>query len=188
MPPPRGSPYLHLPYDGGPLTIHPLLAFYPSVAPVNYNLSHPVEHSLRPNVFASLSYRSASHFKSRLYEPATSPRLPTLTLSHPHLPWQPHIRSSKPASCIYVTVRDVLEALHAFLQCPVTLAEYKMLPSQADRNEVAVAFHARCERTQDRERTTKKGVIRLDFLRGRDVFMGLSCTRYGHDVWMLNVE
>ncbi|KIM59981.1 hypothetical protein SCLCIDRAFT_99141, partial [Scleroderma citrinum Foug A] len=122
-----------------------------------------------------------------LYEPATSPALPALTLLHPHLPWRPYIRPSNPSSCVYVTIRDVLGALHAFLQVPVTMAEYKMLPSQADRDEVAIAFHARCDRTQNPEWMKSRGVIRLDFLRGRNVFMGLSCTKYGPDMWMLNV-
>ncbi|KAL4064711.1 hypothetical protein V8B97DRAFT_1987272 [Scleroderma yunnanense] len=187
--PPQGV-YPHLPYTGGPVTIHPLLAYHPLVAPVIYNMSYPLSHSLTPNVHASPSCSSAGSFDSALNQPATSPPLPTLTLIHPHLPWRPHIRPSNPASCLYVTVRDVLEALYAFLHYPVTMAEYKMLPSQVDRDEVSYAFHARCEREQERktvEWMKSRGVRRVDFLRGRNQFMGLSSTKFGPDMWILNV-
>ena len=184
--PPQGA-YLPLSYPGGPVTIHPLLAFFPSVAPVNYDLSYPVAHSLRPNVHASPSCNSTGSFERALNQSATTPPLPSLALIHPHLPWRSRIHPHNPASCPYVTVRDVLEGLCAFLQVPVTQAEYKMLPSQADRDQVAVAFHARCGRAQNRDRTMSRGVNRLDFLRGQNIFMGLSCTKYGPDWWMLNV-
>lgn len=184
--PPQG-PYPYLPYAGGPVTIHALLAFYPSVAPVIYNLAYPVTHSLRPNVLASPSCSTTSRFERTLNEPATTPPLPRLTLIHPRLPWSTYIYPPNPASCLYVTVRDVLEALHGFLQIPVKTAEYERLPSKADKEAVAIAFHARGDRSQNPEWTKSRGVNRLDFLRGQNVFMGLSCTKYGPDMWMLNV-
>ncbi|KAF8431095.1 hypothetical protein L210DRAFT_3306671, partial [Boletus edulis BED1] len=119
-------------------------------------------------------------------EPATQPSMHTMTLIIDQFPW----RLTIPPTKHYVSVRDLLEALYCFLRHPVLPTEYKMLPTQALKDEVSVAFHRRCGRAPSREAADEqyhRGVRRVDFLRGRTRFMGLSSTKVGPDVWTLNL-
>ncbi|KAF9218687.1 hypothetical protein BS17DRAFT_519974 [Gyrodon lividus] len=178
--PPQNT-YLPLTLPTGPVAIHPLLAFHPCVAPVIYDTSLP-PHTLAPNVHASPHNLPASVVD----EPATQPSMHTITLVNDRLPW----RLTIPPSKHFVSVRDLLEALYCFLRHPVLASEYNTLPTQQIKDEVAIAFHARCGRAPSKEAAAEqyhKGLKRVDFLRGRNRFMGLSSTKLGPDVWVLNL-
>ncbi|KAH7887214.1 hypothetical protein F5I97DRAFT_1119575 [Phlebopus sp. FC_14] len=174
LPPPPPLPI-------GPVAIHPLLAFHPYVAPTLYDVTLP-PHTLAANARSSPT-TLPPHI---LDEPATQPSMNTLTLISDMLPWRLTIHPSRH----YVSVLDVFHALYPFLRQPVSAAEFKTLPSQEARDEVALAFHTRCRRSvshEGYEEQKAKGVKRVDFLMGRNRFMGLSSTKIGPDVWVLNV-
>ncbi|KAH0826806.1 hypothetical protein J3R83DRAFT_5230 [Lanmaoa asiatica] len=178
--PPQNN-YASLPLPNGPVAIHPLLAFHPYVPPIIYDASLPPV-TLAPNIHASPLSLPARI----LEEPATQPSMHTLTLVIDQLPW----RLTIPPMKHYVSVRDLLEALYCFLRHPVLSSEYNTLPTQALRDEVSIAFHNRCGRAPSREAANEqyqKGVKRVDFLRGRTRFMGLSSTKLGPDKWVLNL-
>ncbi|EGO04024.1 hypothetical protein SERLA73DRAFT_27426, partial [Serpula lacrymans var. lacrymans S7.3] len=124
-----------------------------------------------------------------LAEPATSPPLQSLTLLNQSLPWELTIR---PTSSVtpFVTVQDVLHGVYRFLRLSVNSAEYSMLPSKDHQMRVNLAYHARCNRSPSKDiydEESKKGVKRVDFLMGQNKLMGLSSTKRGPDVWVLNV-
>jgi len=109
-----------------------------------------------------------------------------MTLVIEHFPWRLVIPPTKH----YVSVRDLLEALYCFLRHPVLPSEYNSLPSQALKDAVSIAFHNRIRGAPSKEAADEqyqKGVKRVDFLRGRTRFMGLSSTKVGPDVWLLNL-
>ncbi|KAF8843845.1 hypothetical protein BDN67DRAFT_963677 [Paxillus ammoniavirescens] len=180
--PPQQNTYLPLALPTGPVAIHPLLAFHPFVAPVIYDVSLP-PHTLSPNVHASPLSLPASV----LDEPATQPIMHTITLVNDKLPWQLTIPPSKH----FVSVRDLLEALYCFLRHPVLASEYNTLPNQEAKDQVSIAFHTRYRHAASKEASEEqyhKGVKRVDFLCGRNRFMGLSSTKYGPHVWALNLS
>ncbi|KAI9458763.1 hypothetical protein HD554DRAFT_2139124 [Boletus coccyginus] len=178
--PPQNN-YALLPLPNGPVAIHPLLAFHPYVPSIIYNVS------LLPNTLAPNVHASPQSLTTRvLDEPATQPAMHTMTLVINQLPWR---LTTKPTKH-YVSVRDLLEALYCFLRHPVLPSEYNMLPMQALKDEVSTAFHNRCgsaPSTAAADEQYKKGVKRVDFLRGRTRFMGLSSTKVGPNVWTLNL-
>ena len=178
--PPQNNYSLH-PLPDGPVAIHPYLAFHPYVPPIIYDVTLP-PHMLAPNMDAS-----PRSLPSRvLEEPATQPSMHTMTLIIDQFPW----RLTIPPTKLYVSVRDLLEALYRFLRHPVLPSEYNALPTQALKDEVSTAFHKRCQRAPSKEAADeqyRKGVKRVDFLRGQTRFMGLSSTKVGLDVWTLNL-
>ena len=178
--PPQNN-YAQLPLPNGLVAIHPLLAFHPYVPPIVYDASQP-PHTLAPNTHASPLSLPARAFD----EPATQPSMHTMTLLIEQFPW----RLVVPPTKHYVSVRDLVEALYCFLRHPVLPSEYSALPTQKLKDEVSIAFHNRCGRAPSKEAADEqyqKGVKRMDFLRGRTRFMGLSSTKVGPDVWILNL-
>jgi len=173
------KPSVHVPF--GPVAIHPLLAFHPYVPPIIYNTSLP-PHTLAPNMRAS---PHVSLSATVLEEPATQPSIHTITLVIDKFPWRLTVQPTKH----YVSVRDLLEALYCFLRHPVLPSEYNTLPTQTLKDEVSTAFRNRCGSAPSKEAREQyqKGVTRVDFLRGRTRFMGLSGTKVGPDVWTLNL-
>ena len=162
----------------GEMHIHYLLAFTPYKDPiVHYDLSLP-PYSLEEEI-------SADDFA----EPATHPPLPKLHVICPHLQWSIHISSSSgPAG--FVTVFDVFDSIYRALRMPVHPTEYRQLLSPDAAVEVNRAYYRRCGRVEDvefRRLEESKGVKRIDFLMGRNRFMGLSGTLKGPDIWELNV-
>lgn len=178
---PPQNKYALLPLPNGPVAIHPLLAFHPYVPPIIYDASLP-PLTLAPNIHASPLSLPARV----LDEAATQPSMRTMTLLIEQFPWRLVIPPTKH----FVSVRDLVEALYCFLRHPVLPSEYNTLPTQALRDEVSIAFHNRCRRAPTKEAADEqyqKGVKRVDFLRGRTRFMGLSSTKVGPDVWILNL-
>lgn len=178
-PPQLRDLYMHL----GPVAIHPILAYHPYVFPVNYDVSYP------PNTASANIRASPINLDSYcLSEPATNPPIAVLSLQNDLLPWRCEIRAS---TSHYVTVQDVLTQLYRFLRTPGTRVEFKAAPSQYIRDTVAETYHNRCLRASSAEayaEEQRKGLKRVDFLMGRTTFMGLSSTKLGPDVWVLNLQ
>ena len=178
---PHTPPQNNFALPDGPVAIHPLLAYHPHFPPIVYEVFSP-PHTLAPSMHASpLSLPAAV-----LEESATQPGMHTMTLLIEQFPWRLVIPPTKH----YVSVRDLIEALYCFLRHPVLQSEYNTLPTQALKDEVSLAFHSRCGRAPSKEAAEEqyqKGVKRVDFLRGRTRFMGLSSTKVGPDVWILNL-
>jgi hypothetical protein len=116
-----------------------------------------------------------------LDEPATHPPLPRLVIMHPHLPWPIPVQ---PSRCAYVTVYDVLHTLYRSLRSTVSAQEFRSNP---DSKRVTLAFQRRCANSSRRSSEEReKGVKRVDFLLERTRWVGLSSTKGGPDVWVLN--
>ena len=157
-------------------SIHPLLQY--SLKPtIKFDLHHP------PSTIA-LPRRSLS-------EPATQPPLPCLNISSHLLPYsivvlpsQPHLPNS------FVTVSDVLRALHRALSMGVTRDELHELPSEDVRSQVGAVYERRVGAHSDwrtRESEKRWGIRRIDLLLGQTRFMGLSVANKRRDVLISNV-
>lgn len=161
--------------------IHFILAFIPFGEPaVGYDISLPpstLEDQLTADVFA---------------EPATHPPLPSLSITCPSLPKRWHIEvTSWSQAGAPVTVRDVFKSIYHELRTPVSPTEYNDLRQLEDTTDVDTAYFRRCGRIENRRERREeelKGVKRIDFLRGRKRFLGLSGTLKGNDVWELNIS
>lgn len=63
------------------------------------------------------------------------------------------------------------------------------MESHESQREISTAFHQRVNRDPWRAAVEeKKGLKRIDFLKGHNRFMGLSSTKLGPDMWTLNVR
>jgi hypothetical protein len=158
--------------------IHILLAFTPYGDPaIQYDLSLPLstlEKQISPEEFS---------------EAATHPPVSSLRITCPHFQW-PIVVSPSSRSVSFVTVLDVFDAVYRALRVPVHPTEYKQLPSSDATRNVNAAYYHRCERVGDldeRKLEESKGVKRVDFLVGKNQFLGLSGTHEGPDIWELNV-
>ena len=78
----------------------------------------------------------------------------------------------------------MLDTLYHRLRLPVLMAEFDKLPSRDAQHCVVVAYETRCS---GNETEARKGVKRVDFLGERRTFLGLSSSRMGPNVWVLNV-
>ncbi|KAH0589801.1 hypothetical protein H2248_005515 [Termitomyces sp. 'cryptogamus'] len=158
------------------MNIHFFLAFNPlegSLPALDYDIT-------RPPTFLLDSQITLPEF----HEAATEPPLPALYITYPTL--------LSPISVFagdvgYVTISDVLHAIyHAFL-VQTTTEEYQHVPMQL-LPEVNTAYYVRCERAPDTKTQLHWGIKRIDLLRGRHRFLGLSGTLHGRDIWLLNVD
>jgi hypothetical protein len=164
--------------SSGEMHIHFLLAFSPFEDPVlQYDLSLPpssLANEISPEEFAEF---------------ATHPPLPTFHVTCSLLQW-PITVSPSSGSRDFVTVLDVFESIYRNLRMPIHPAEYKNLPSPDATLDVNAAYYQRCGRIEDldhRQLEESKGLKRVDFLTGRNRFLGLSGTLKGPDIWELNV-
>ena len=107
-----------------------------------------------------------------LSEPAVYPATPTVTLLTDALPWSVTVTTKS----TFITLFDVLQALHSSLRLQVTKAEWASL-SRASKDVIAASFRKRVDGFSDRikrEKQLGKGIRRLDFLVGRTRFFGIS--------------
>jgi hypothetical protein len=159
--------------------IHPAIT-YTGIPPyLCFDLAFPPSYLLVPDSPALSSGSSSSSSRSvenaslmLLYEPAIHPATPSITLLTEALPWSITVT----AKSSFVTLFDVLQALHSSLRLQVTKAEWASL-SRASKNAISASFHKRVSRFSDhvkREKQLGKGVRRLDFLVGRTRLFGLS--------------
>jgi len=158
--------------------IHPAIT-YTGIPPyLCFDLAFPPSYLLVPD---SPALSSSSSFSSRsvenanlmlLYEPAIHPATPSITLLTEALPWSITVT----AKSSFVTLFDVLQALHSSLRLQVTKTEWASL-SRASQIAISASFHKRISAFSDRikrEKQLGKGVRRLDFLVGRTRLFGIS--------------
>ena len=125
-----------------------------------------------------------------LSQPATEPVLPFIEIISPRLPWRLAIYPAQRGSPV-VTVGDVLAGIYAHLRTPVSAAEYALVGQEDVQRRIGDAFRRRCKRQPSAEavaRETGKGLKRVDFLEGVNVFGGLSTTKEGGHVWQMNTS
>ena len=160
-----------------PAAIHPLLAVSKTPSLI-YDMSRHIS-SLRP------SHLSLS--PHRLAEPATEPPMTSLVIVCHHLPWRINVRARQQNG--YITVADVMEGLYRALRLNVTEGEFRLL-SHDMKHQVNKAFEQRYRRASFMEYAHEKaqGLRRVDFLGGKNTFLGLSSTKEGGRVWRLNVS
>ena len=107
-----------------------------------------------------------------LSEQATYPASHTITLLTETLPWSITVT----AKSTFVTVYDILQALHTSLRLQVATREWTSL-SRASQDVITASFHKRVGGFSDRIKRGKqfgKGVRRLDFLVGHTRLDGIS--------------
>jgi hypothetical protein len=123
--------------------------------------------------------------KAALLEPATNPPTPYLQIKCANLPWTLEIVCK---TSHYVTIFDVLAQLYNFLRLTVSAKEFKCETFESQR-DISAAFRQRVSRDPWTAAVEEqKGLKRIDFLKGRNRFMGLSSTKLGPDMWALNVR
>jgi hypothetical protein len=178
QPIPRRAPYAWSPLPSIRTTIHPVLAV-----------------SNRPSLIcdmsrhlSSLRFSHPSLSPHLLTEPATQPPMHSLTIVCPNLPWPINVKARHRNG--YITVADVMDGLYHALRPKVTEAEFRSLLSHDLRHQVNKAYQQRYRRASlmDYAHEKAQGVRRVDFLGGRNTFMGLSSTKGGARVWRLNVS
>jgi hypothetical protein len=159
--------------------MHPLLR-YSFTPTIHFNLLH------HPSSITTLPDHRPPALLT-FTEPATSPPLPSLTIISPPLPWSIIVHPQRPNK--FVTVSDVLLALHRALSLPAAADYYDTPPPHDTWSRATAAFEHRVQtlpnwHAQEGERV--QGVRRIDFLRGRTCFLGLS--RMGKDpgLWVLS--
>jgi hypothetical protein len=182
-----GSPYARVPlpplHDGSHtvLSIHPILRFSLRPAMTFDLILHPSTITTLPE------HQPLPH--TTLSEPATNPPSACLNITSPFLPWFITVLPSSHAPNRFVTVSDVLITLHRSLGFTVMTDEYQSLSSEV-RYQVNATFHRRVNAISDwrlRESERRVGARRIDFLMGRNHFIGLSKMGSQSDVLVLNL-
>ncbi|KAG2156947.1 uncharacterized protein EDB93DRAFT_1079192 [Suillus bovinus] len=110
--------------------------------------------------------------------PSTNPPTLFMRLYHTRLPWYIDIRPMGNGS--YVTLSDLLMGICQFLAGPIRNEDYYNDELDAeDREELKRAWVERCKNKKER----MEGVKRVDFLREKYMFLGL--TRGKRGMWEL---
>lgn len=163
--------------EPGHMQIHYRLAFSPLAdVPINFDLSLH---------WSQIEGQVPAH---ELNEPATSPPLHSLVIICSLVPWEFPVGPRVPGT--HVSVLDVLYCLFRHLRLAVSREEYDTQAAGMTRVAVDSAYHARCARVRDpqmRAAEEAKGIKRVDFLQGRNIFKGLSGTLTSAHIWELNV-
>jgi hypothetical protein len=121
-----------------------------------------------------------------LYEQATIPRLPFLSITSTriYLPWVIKVYASNGS---YVTLGDVLDSIYHSMRTNITNAEFNSL-HQKDQKSATRAYEQRYRRFQStsaHNQEKRGGMKRIDFFMGRTKFCGISNTGRP-DEWQLN--
>lgn len=86
-----------------------------------------------------------------------------------------------------VTCGDVFQAIHDTLCTPLTDRERGKFVTDECQERVLEAFEKRCRDTPELdEYTRRRGMMRVDLLQGKRIFIGLSYPP-GSDVWALDL-
>jgi len=181
--------------------LSPDLAFSSKIMQIHYTLAFsPFDEPaipwdlLYPPPTESLTTFQDEHTiltQQTLAEPATSPPLTSLFVTHPNLKWSIEILPKDPTPGAFVSVSDVFTGLFKELRLAIQPLEYAEVPEGEVRSEVDSAYFTRCGRVPDAHRRLlehQKGIKRIDLLRGQTNFLGLSGTLTGPDMWELNVS
>ncbi|KAJ3714746.1 hypothetical protein FB446DRAFT_789528 [Lentinula raphanica] len=169
------SPYSPIPLPsqntvGGPISLHPLLRASSS----SYLSQSHDSSSASPAALIDLDLSASETVQSALmmaagaeiFNPATQPPLPSLTITHPLLPWFITVHRSVSE---HVTVLDVLRTI-----C-------KDLKKRVKRRRGNHQSEPGLESWEDRS-------LRWELLQGRNRFRGLKEVASGEDVWELITE
>lgn len=128
--------------------------------------------TLQPRLvsFDGPSGRSSPLFEyepANLAEAATTPPLPSMLLVCDNLPWKIRVTSSLPN--LFVTIYDVLQAIHISLRTPVVAAEWQLCNDQEDQDAILQTFERRIRRLSSesaRVEERARSVRRIDCLMG----------------------
>ncbi|KAI0330729.1 hypothetical protein GY45DRAFT_1323283 [Cubamyces sp. BRFM 1775] len=188
--------YASSPLAGGHVQVHSVLAH--SIgrgAPLYWDLSQPVS-AAQVRTTSALSTLT----EQLVMEPATSPKVASITIICERLPWAITVTPRQDASWAapYVTIGDVLFTLYRTLRLPVTSAELNAHNDPAFHERIRDAYVTRYQRIAhpgERESEKAKGVKRVDFLFDARMFKGLSLVPEGMPgkglapgvVWRLHV-
>jgi hypothetical protein len=142
---------------------------YDPVGRLYYDLRQPITQ-------ISLRTRTAQFVNLR--QPATDPVVGWMTIRVPGTPWVLSVQNSQG-----VTVENVLTTLYNELQRIVGRGEYPTFPLQI-QNRAASVFHAR---TRENHAEHVQGIKRVDFLCGKNLFLGLTRATDGSDMWVAKV-
>jgi len=116
-------------------------------------------------------------FAYDLMQPTTEPPTTFMRLYHTHLPWYIDV---VPSGGSYVTLRDLFAAICHTLAFRICSADYYNDElDDEDREALRLAWDERCRDESERV----DGVKRVDFLRGKYMFQGL--TRGKSGMWQL---
>jgi len=169
------------------MQVHYTLAFTPFNDPaISWDLSYPP-----PTPPPTIQDEHTILTQQTLAEPATSPPLTSLIVTHPNLKWCIEIIPKDPTPRAFVSVSDVFTALFKELRFPIQPLEYAELPEGEIRSAVDTAYFTRCGGIPDAQLRLlehQKGIKRIDLLRGQTKFLGLSGTLTAPDIWELNVS
>lgn len=184
-----------LPSSPGPFT--PPSGFQP--LPSLNSVAHPALQNLSsPSLdFDVTQYKPKSTnpklpLELELDLPATSPPSEYMEIISPNLPWRVIIQPGKgvpgaPAGII--TVRDVLFGIYTSLRQPILQTEFDLVPDAQVRNAITEAYRSRCNSSSDlavTQHELKRGIRRVDFLRGESKFLGITPAKAGSHVWVLH--
>ncbi|KAF5379124.1 hypothetical protein D9615_006082 [Tricholomella constricta] len=179
----------------GTLALHPLLQY--SQHDLLPGLCTALLWDLRDTPLTSARHIAAHHPLSahELTQPATTPRVTTLHLTCGllHLPLPPDSGEGEGAWAMEahnphgVTLLDVLHALHAGLQTPLTHEEWGALCVK-QQTRVGAAFDLRWRAAGAPMETRARGVVRADCLLRHTLFAGLSVSLVEPDSCMLTVR
>lgn len=152
-------------------------------------LHHLLESSSNPELLYDIRLQPAQIVSKRrvitseeFNDPAISPWIPSMTIFHKYLPWSIHVKPSgysRSRRMQYVTVWDVLNAIHSSLRETIRQQDYDNLGHGSQhQNRVKHAYESRYRlhpRNSPGYQTEKMGgVRRIDFLVEYVKFMGLT--------------
>lgn len=136
--------------------------------------------SLPPHTVSLPSSKANSNMRDILMQSAAVPNLHLLEFSHPKLGKKMyiHARTSDPttASKAFLTVADVMKGLYANLREPVSEKDFNKEPKER-RDRITRAFLQRISRVGKKDgpeyrAERDKGLKRIDWLEGEDMFLG----------------
>ncbi|KAF9461571.1 hypothetical protein BDZ94DRAFT_805527 [Collybia nuda] len=126
-----------------------------------------------------------------LSEGATMPLTASLEIVCPTLPWKITITPRERNA--FVTVSDVLNGMYSALQRQITDIEFS-LESPKDQRRITEAYRLRCKRFGSDGKASEelsKGVKRIDFLHGKNRFLGFSLVEQpdlSQPIWLLSTS
>ncbi|OAX35731.1 hypothetical protein K503DRAFT_696449 [Rhizopogon vinicolor AM-OR11-026] len=157
--------------DSAMLNLAPILQYDRGYPPVILDL----RRSVSLLVFRGLDRHV---FASDLMQPTTDPPTAFMRLYHTRLPWYIDVVPSVNGS--YVMLGDLFTAICQALARRIRGEEYyNDVLDHEDREALRLAWDERCRSQEER----MDGVKRVDFLRGKYIFEGL--TRGKHGMWQL---
>lgn len=171
---PRPSPYNTAHFSPSIPRPHPLL----EVSAVSWNL---MEH------FSTITRHNHLLLGRVLFEQATTPSLPFLSITSIHLPWIIDVYASNGS---YVTLGDVFSSIYRALRINITTSEFNSFPHQRDQARATRAYEQRYRRFRNafgHDEEKRSGMKRIDFLMSHTKFHGISNVGHHSNQWQLNV-